>query len=101
MREMLDFGVQLNNTEYLMELEKAPLWKYICRMAQEGKHHSRDLTAPMALLPYLVKEWSRKYKQDHFGNSSIYTRLLAEVVGKAPAELKADLEAEYVESSVE
>lgn len=90
---MLDFGVQLNNTEYLMELEKAPLWKYVSKVAQEARHHSRDLASPLCLLPYLVRDWASKYGQDHFGNSSIYARLLAEIKVKAPPELKADLEA--------
>lgn len=91
---MLDFSIGLNNTQYLTDLEKSPLWRKLCEIALNKNTFKKEPLSFESLLIHFVAEWSKKLEYDHFGRPSIFTKLLRQIKDAAPEEIKKSLEGE-------
>lgn len=88
---MLDFSINLNNTQYLTDLEKSQLWKKISEISLDKKSYESEALSFEHLLLHFVAEWSRTLDYDHFGRPSIFTKLMQKISEKAPESLINEL----------
>ena len=89
---MLDFSIGLNNTLYLSDLEKSPLWRKVIEIALDKNNYTKDPFSFEMLLIFFILDWSKTMNYDHFGRPSIFTKLIRQVKENAHLDLKANLE---------
>ena len=90
--QMLDFGIKVNNAQFLADLEKSPLWKKVAEVCLDSKTHSKPPTSIERTLLYYVCDWAGAQPSDPSGRPSFFSKLLKQVLDKAPPHLKAELE---------
>ncbi len=92
--QMLDFGIKVDNLQFLADLEKSSLWKKISEICLDSRTYSKPPTSLERVLLYYVCDWAESLPDDTLGRPSFFVKLLKQVLAKAPPNLKAELESQ-------
>ena len=88
---MLDYGIRINNTSFMTELEKSFLWRKVTEICTDSKSYSGPSNSIEKVLIYFLNDWAGSYQSDHFSRTSIFTKLMTKVKELAPEKFKEEL----------